>query len=118
MNNLSPLQSTRHLLFFTVAILVVFGIGSLLRIFGNPDRAYLYVFNALIMFGDAVAMLSCVLMLNIRKPYAFVLSIVVLTLNIFPMIFDQFGFVDLLFLLVNLIALVVLIMARKEILPT
>jgi len=114
---LSSLQLTRYLFIVTVAILVAFGIGSLLRIIGNPDRTVLYVLYAFIMFGDAAAMLFCVLMLNKRKPYAFILSIGVLCMNIFPTIFDQFGLVDLLFVLLNLITLVALIMARKEILP-
>lgn len=108
---------TRYFLLFTVAVLVVFGVGSLMRIGGNPGRTGLYVFYALTMFGDAVAMLFCVWLLTKRMTFAFHLSVLVLALNIFLTIFDQFGLVDLLFVLLNLAALTALILARKEFLP-
>lgn len=95
----------------------MFGIGSILRIGANPNRAVLYIFYAFIMFGDAAAMLLCVFLLNKRKQYAFLLSMIVLSLNVFLTIFDQFGLVDLLFFLLNLITLAMLIIARKEFLP-
>jgi len=114
---LSTFQMTRYFLLFTVGILVLFGIGSLLRIGGNPDRTVLYAFYAILMFGDAAVMAFCVFLLNKRKKYAYLLSVVVLALNIFATIFDQFGLVDLLFLLLIMVALVTLIMARKEFLP-
>ena len=113
-----PSQIVRSLFFLTIAILVVFGIGSLLRINENPDRMVLYVFYALIMFGDAAAMYFCVLQLNKRKKQFYFLTVLVLCFNIFPTIFDQFGLVDLLFLLLNLITLIALIVGRKEFLPT
>ncbi|MBK9925615.1 MAG: hypothetical protein IPP66_10015 [Anaerolineales bacterium] len=114
---MKPSQIVRLLFFLTIAILFVFGIGSLLRIGENPDRKVLYIFYALVMFGDAVAMLFCVLQLDKRKKWIYYLTVFVLCLNIFPTIFDQFGLVDLLFLSLNLITLIVLIMARKEFLP-
>lgn len=114
---LSTFQLTRYFILFTVAILVLFGIGSLLRISGNPDRTALYTFYALLMFGDAAVMAFCLFLLDKRNKYAYPLSVVVLALNVFATIFDQFGLVDLLFLLLILVALVSLIMARKEFLP-
>jgi len=112
-----PSQMVKALFFLTIAILVVFGIGSLLRINENPDQAILYVFYALAMFSDAAVMSFCVLQLNKKTKWAYYLSVLVLALNIFLTIFDQFGLVDLLFLLLNLITLIVLIMGRKEFLP-
>jgi hypothetical protein len=114
---LSAFQWTRYFLLFTVVILVVFGIGSILRLSENPDRAFLYIFYALAMFGDAVAMAICAWLLNRRMKYAFHISVVVLALNILPTIFDQFGLADVLFVLLNLVTLVALIAARKEFLP-
>lgn len=114
---LSTFQLTRYLFLFTVAVLAVFGIGSLLRIEANPDRTFLYVFYAVAMFGDAAAMLLCVWMLNRRMKYAFHVSVIVLALNIIPTIFDQFGLVDLLFVLLNLATLIALTLARREFLP-
>lgn len=114
---LSSSQIVSYLFFLTVAILVVFGVGSLLRVNENPDRVVLYIFYALIMFSDAVIMLFCVLQLNKRKKWIYYLTVFVLCLNIILTIFDQFGLVDLLFLLLNLVTLIVLVVARKEILP-
>lgn len=113
----SAFEWSRNLLLLTVAILVVFGIGSLLRIGSNPDRTVLYVFYAFAMFGDAIAMTFCAWQLNRRTKLIFFLSVSVLALNIFLTIFDQFGLVDLLFVLLNLVTLAFLLMSRKEFLP-
>jgi len=110
----SAFQATRYLFLFTVAVLVVFGIGSLLQIFTNPDRAVLYVFYAVVTFGDAVLMGFCAWQLPKRTKFMFYFSIFVLALNIIPTIFDQFGLADLLFVLLNIATLVPLIISRKE----
>ena len=114
---LTTFQLTRYFFLFTVVILAVFGIGSLLRINENPDRTILYTFYALAIFGDAAAISLCVWLLIKRTKFGFYLSVVVLALNIFLTIFDQFGMVDFLFLLLNLVTLILLILARKEFLP-
>jgi len=114
---LSAFQLTRYFFLFTFVVLVVLGIGSLLRIRANPDHMVLYIFYAIIMFGDAVAMLFCGLLLNKRTKLIFFLSIIVLAGNILPTIFDQLGLADLLFVLLNLITLAFLLIARKEFLP-
>jgi hypothetical protein len=114
---LSAFQSARYLFLFTFVILIVLGIGSLLRIGANPAHTVLYIFYAVIMFIDAVAMLFCGLLLNKRTKLIFFLSIIVLAGNILPTIFDQFGLADLLFVLLNLITLAFLLIARKEFHP-
>ena len=115
---LSAFHVTRYLLWATVAILVVLGIGSFSRVSENAERTSLYIFYAFVMFGDAIAMLICAFLLNRKTKWIFYLTVAVLCLNIFPTIFDQFGLVDLLFLLLNLFSLIFLISARKEFLPT
>ena len=107
----------RTLFLVTIVILVVFGIGSLLLINDNPARAGLYVFYAAVMFADAAAMAFCVSQLKTRKQWAFYLTVFVLCMNIFLVIFDQFGLVDLLFLLLNMFTLIALVISRKEYLP-
>jgi hypothetical protein len=114
---LSAFQLARYSFLFTFAVLVVLGVGSLLRIGANPDHKILYIFYAVIMFVDAAAMLFCGLQLNKRTKLIFFFSITVLAGNILPTIFDQFGLADLLFLLLNLITLAFLLIARKEFLP-
>jgi len=110
-------QVVRYLFHLIIAILVLFGVGSFLRMNDNPARAGLYVLYAFIMIGDAAGMAYCVWLLNKRAQWTFYMAVTVLSLNIFPTIFDQFGFVDLLFLLLNLITLILLFIARKEFLP-
>jgi len=109
----------KSLFFLTIAILFLFGIGSLisLSISESPNRSVLYAFYAIAMFGDAAVMLFCVLQLNKRKKWIYYLTVLVPCLNIFLTIFDQFGPVDLFFLLLNLITVVFLVIARKEFLP-
>ena len=107
-------ETTRYLFFLTVAILVVFVIGSLLRIGTNPDRTALYIFYAVVMFGDALLMGFCAWQLPKRTKPIFFFSVFVLAANIIPTIFDQFGLADLLFVLLNIATLVFLILARKE----
>jgi len=111
---LPTFEATRYLFLLTVAILVVLGISSLLRIGNNPDRTALYIFYAIIMFGDAVLMGFCAWQLPKRTKSIFFFSVFVLVANVLPTIFDQFGLADLLFVLLNIATLVFLILARKE----
>jgi len=115
--NLSPFQMARYLFLLTVAILVVFGVGSLLRMGAKPENTLLYAFYAILMFGDAAVMAFCAWQLPKRTKFIFYFSVFVLALNIFPTIFDQFGLADLLFVLMNIATLVFLILARKEFSP-
>jgi hypothetical protein len=114
---ISHFQLTRIFLRLTVGILVVFGVGSFLRIIGNADQATLYGFYGLAMFADAAVMLLCAWQLNRRSRFAFYLSFLVLAINIILTFFDQVGWVDILFVLLNLVPLMFLILARKEFLP-
>ena len=108
---LSAFHMTRYLLWITVAILVVLGIGSFSRVGENTS---LYIFYSFLMFGDAIVLLVCAFLLNRKTKWIFSLTVAVLCLNIFPTIFDQFGFVDLLFVLLNIATLVFLVLARKD----
>lgn len=114
---LTPFQLTRYLFLLTAAILIAFGIGSLMRIEANPARAGLYVFYAVLMFLDAAFMAFCAFQLHKGTKFIFYFSVFVLAMNIIPTIFDQFGLPDLLFVLLNLATLAALVMARKEFQP-
>ncbi len=113
----SPFQLSRYLFFLTAAILVVFGVGSFMRINENPNQVVLYSIYALLMFGDAAFMLICAFLLQRKKKQIYWFAVIVLAINLVLTIFDPFGFIDLLFLLLNLITLVVLFIARKEFNP-
>lgn len=114
---LPALQLTRSLFLFTAVVLVLFGVGSLLRINLNPDRTGLYTFYAFAMFGDAAVMAFCARYLYKGTKSIFYFSVVVLVLNIVLTVFDQFGLADLVFVLLNLITLLLLLLARKEFFP-
>ena len=111
---LYPFQITRYLFLFTAIILAVFGIGSLMR---NGENPTLYIFYAFIMFADAAVMVFCYYQLSRKSRLGYWLAFVVLALNIFLTIFDQVGLIDVLFMLVNLVALIALYLSRKEFLP-
>ena len=99
------MKLTLFLFWFTFAVLVIFGIGSL---FAS------YPFYSFVMFGDAVIVAFCAWQLPKRTKFIFYVSVFVLALNIIPTIFDQFGLADLLFVLLNIATLISLIVARKE----
>jgi lysylphosphatidylglycerol synthetase-like protein (DUF2156 family) len=111
---LAPFQIMRYLFLYTAIILVVFGIGSLMR---SGQNLALYVFYAFIMFGDAALMLFCYMQMNKKTKQVYWLAFVILLLNIIFTIFDQVGLIDILFMLVNLVALIALYLSRKEFLP-
>ena len=110
----SAFEITRYLFWGTVAILVVLGVGSLLRIGDNPERSGLYIFYSIAFCGDALLLGFCAWKLPKRTKFFFFLSVLVLAANIIPTIFDQFGTADLLFVLLNFVTLTFLIISRKE----
>jgi hypothetical protein len=114
-HGLSPI--VRYLFFFTAIILVIFGAETFARAADNQNMKMVYMAYPILMLGDALAMLVCGSMLNRKASAVFWFAVTVLCLNIFPAIFDQFGLVDLLFVLLNAITLGLLIFYRREFLP-
>lgn len=104
----------QYLFFFTTAILIVFGIGSILRIRVYPESVVSYVIPAIIMFADAALMAFCAWQLKRKTRFIYFFSISVLGLNALLSAFDQFGWLDALFLLLNLTTLIFLFLSRKE----
>ncbi len=66
------------------------------------------------MLADSAAMLVCGLLMERPRKSIFWLAAGVLGVNILLTIADQFGMIDLLFLLLNIITLVMLIKSRRE----
>lgn len=106
----------KYLFFITAVLLAVLGLGSFMRVNTNPEMMIVYALYALLFFGDAIAMLVCGLYINRKIKPIFWFAVTVLSLNIILTIFDQFGLVDFLFLLLNLITLIPLLVLRKELL--
>jgi uncharacterized protein YacL len=107
----------RYLFFITAIALVILSVGSLMRDNPNPDMKIMYNMYAVLMLGDALAMLICGLYINRQIKAVFWFAVIVLSLNIVLTIFDQFGLIDFLFVLLNIITLALLFILRKELLP-
>jgi len=108
---------TGYLFFITAIILVFLSAGSFMRTGGNPNLEVTYIVYAVLMFGDAIAVLVCGIYINRRVKIIYGFAVIVLSLNIMLPIFDQFGFVDLLFVMLNILTLVPLLVYRKDFLP-
>jgi hypothetical protein len=112
-----PASYIRYLFFITAIALVFLAAGSFMSMNRNPEMRIIYIIYAMLILGDALAMLICGLYIHGKIKMIFWLAIIVLGLNIILTIFDQFGLVDFLSLPLNLITLIPLLSLRKEFLP-
>ncbi len=110
-------QLARYLILLISALLTYFGLGTLINLGRNPEFVGWYAFYALLMFIEAAVLLVCYFRLKARSKTIFGLTVTILVLNILLTFFDQIGFIDIFFVLLNGIALFVLYRSRKEILP-
>jgi hypothetical protein len=107
----------RYLFFITAIALVVLGAGSFMRDNENPEMKIIYGIYAVLMFGDAIAMLVCGLYIVRQMKTIYWFAVFILGLNLVLTIFDQFGLIDLLFSLLNAVTLAGLLVFRREFLP-
>jgi len=107
----------RYLILLISAALAILSIGSLGRLGTNPDMAGIYAFYSFVMLVEAAILLFCYFRLKARSKVVYWLAFIILLLNIILTIFDQVGFVDVLFMLLSLVALVTLHLSRKDFLP-
>ena len=105
------------LFFINAFVLAAFGAVTIMRLDQNPEMKTTYIVYALLMFGDALAMLLFGLFIDRKIRAVFWLALLVSGLNITLTIFDQFGLVDFLFTLLNFAIFMMLLFHRKEILP-
>ena len=111
-----PVVIARYLLFVTTAVLVIFAIGTFIRLPQRSEWMLVYSVYAILMLGDAAAMLVSGLYLNKERKVVYWFAVVIVSLNIVLTIFDQFGLIDFLFSLLNFITLIFLLIARRNIL--
>ena len=111
------MKTIQTLFFITTFVLAAFGAVTIMRLGQNPQMKTAYIVYALLMFGDALAMLLFGLFIDRKIRAVFWLALLVLGLNITLTIFDQFGLVDFLFTLLNFAIFMMLLVRRKEILP-
>ncbi|MCB9111212.1 MAG: hypothetical protein H6634_08180 [Anaerolineales bacterium] len=111
---MKTLQPVRYLLLLISAFLSVIGILWLTRLGEKPDMAGWYAVLAFSMIMDSAIVLACYFWLKKKSKRAFQVSMFILLLNMVLTIFDQIGFVDILFVILNVAALVLLYLSRKE----
>lgn len=107
----------RYLVLLIAGMLAVLSIGSLTRIAENPEMVGVYLFYTSAMLIGALVLLVCYFRLKGRGKIAFQVTVVILVLNVVLTIFDQIGFVDVIFILLNLTGILTLALSRKDFLP-
>lgn len=107
----------RYIFFITAILLTVLSAGSFLRASGNPNLKVIYIVYAVLFLGDAIAMLICGLYINRYLKLIYWFAVTVVGLNIILTLFDQFGLIDFLFVMLNIVTLIPLLVYRKEFLP-
>jgi hypothetical protein len=49
--SINPVKLARYLFFVAASVLLIFGVGTLLRINQNPEQIVMYLFYAILFFG-------------------------------------------------------------------
>jgi hypothetical protein len=111
---ISPIVLARYLFIITAAILILLSAGTFLRLGKASEMMVVYLVYGILMAGDAAAMFACGLWINRRDPKIYWFAVSVLTANIVLTIFDQFGLIDFLFVVLNGITVSILLAFRKE----
>jgi MFS family permease len=103
------------LFYMNAVIWLVFAIASIAGILiHNPEQALMSWLIAILMLGNAAALLlSGVLMPRSGRP-GFLFALAVVLANIMLTFTDQFGTLDLITLLMDLLLLVLLLLGRKS----
>jgi hypothetical protein len=108
-------RAVQTLFFLNTGIWVGLGVWSLVNpavVNLNSKMAGLII--AVLMFGNALAMLVCGIGLGKRQKRFFYLALTVLLINIILTVTDQFGILDLLTLVIDLALLGILIADRHS----
>ena len=107
-----PTSLVQYSFFFIAIVLMAFGVNTMFRVNFDSNMKAIYMVYAVLMLGDALVMLACGLLIGARK-----IANSLLSLNILLSVFDQFGWVDLFFVLLNAFTLGLVLNLRKEFLP-
>lgn len=107
-------QTARYSILLVSAILTYFGLGMFINLGSHPELMGAFIFYAFAMFVESAVLLFCYFRLKTKSKKVFWLTIIILTLNIILAVFDQIGFIDMLYMLLNAAALFTLYLSRKE----
>jgi len=114
-NSLTWTRAAQALFYLNAAIWSILGIWSLARLASDESgiKVSLLVV-ALLMFGNAAAMLCCGWGLSRLRRAWYYLALAVVVVNVVLTVTDQFGFLDLVTLLIDLVLLGLLLAIRKR----
>ena len=100
-------------------IWIIFGVATLVRMgsSGMNPTITLWII-AILMFGNAGVLLFLGWGIGRQNKMFFYLGILVLTINIFLTVTDEFGMFDLITLIIDLVLLILLIVNRSRYLST
>jgi hypothetical protein len=106
---------TRFLFYINAGLWLILAANSILHMTQEyPGHMAMYAFLGVLMVGNAAAMLLCGWGL-VRYPWLFYpLGLVVLLVNIPLTLTDEFGFFDLVTLIIDLALLALLVTQRKK----
>ena len=111
---------TAQALFILMGMIwIIFGVATLVRMASNGTNPSISLWvMALLMFGNAGALLFLGWGIGKQSNLFFYLGILVLAANILLTVTDEFGAFDLITLIIDLVLLVLLIVTRSRYLST
>ena len=104
------LKTIRFLFFMNAAVWLVFGALNAFRF--ADESSLMRLIYAVLMVTNAVVMVWFGVMIPSKRNWVFFLGILYMAINVVLSITDQFGWIDALILLLNLIILGLLFVAR------
>lgn len=106
------LKLTQGMLFLNAAVWLVFGVLGVLRAI-ETGSSLRWILSTL-MFANAAVMIWFGVMLVTGRKWVIFLAILYMALNVVLSVTDQFGWIDALILLLNLIVLGLLFVTRQH----
>ncbi|MCB9418438.1 MAG: hypothetical protein H6667_01425 [Ardenticatenaceae bacterium] len=109
-----PVKITQAIFGLNAAIWLIIGIGTLVRMSQtSTNQAIVLWVIAILIFGNAGAMLFSVWLIGQRKRLFYLAALAVLLVNIILTFTDQFGLLDFLTLIIDLILLGIMLVKRQ-----
>lgn len=111
----TSVKAAQVLFFILGAVWILFGVASLIRLVNNSTNPTVTLWVvAILMFGNAGALLVIGWGIGKQKRLFFYLGIIVLAANIFLTVTDEFGIFDLITLIIDLVLLILLFVTRSR----
>jgi hypothetical protein len=118
-SRIDAMRLAQALFCLNALIWFLFGAISLARLAArNPEQSMTRWIVAILMFGNAAAMLISAWLIGRNKKAFYIIAVAVLLVNIVLTFTDQVGLSDLITLIVDMILLAILVVKRHPFLPS